>query len=453
MKNYLINKEQTITLFKANLVFIFLSLISSCATVTGGSYYSATALVPDHPYASVTHDGMKATHGQALVRIKRRNADKVSFVVEEKGCKPQTFSFHQRKFRGAAALGNLGFIVYMPFAVLGDALTGSWYKPDVAEANVSIKDTKSYIYTLDYSSCKKKDETTPVNRPLRVQQVTTLDQQLVKEETVIMSSDIDLNIPKTRNYNPNAIGVIIGNSNYNNTKNVDFAVKDAKTMKKYLINTLGYKEGNIMYVENGSYSKFRTIFGDQTSNNGKLNDWIKPGMSDVFIYYSGHGAPGLKDNKGYFVPVDGEPKYIENSCYPADVFYNNLAQLDAKSITVVIDACFSGAELFENISPIVVKASTENKINNGLVFASSSGGEVSSWYNEKQHGMFTYFFLKAMHNKNADANNDSQLTAQEIQNYITDHAEGVPYYSKRLHGVQQTPQLKGINKEKVIITY
>ncbi len=116
--------------------------------------------------------------------------------------------------------------------------------------------------------------------------------------------------------------------------------------------------------------------------------------------------------------------------------------------------CFSGADLFENISPIVVKASTSQaSIKNGLIFTSSSGDEVSSWYNAKSHGMFTYFFLKAIHDKNADANKDDNLTAQEIQNYISDHAEGIPYYSKRLHGVQQTPQLKGINKEKVLVTY
>ena len=445
MKKYLINKKKTITLFQASLLLIFFSLLSSCATITGGSYYNATALVPDHPSATVTHNSMQATHGQALVRIMRRNADKVSFVVEEKGCKPQTFSFHQRKFRSAAAIGNLGFIFYMPITVLCDALTGSWYKPDVTETNVSIKDTKSYIYTLDYSSCKRKDETTPV----KVEQVTTL----VQDETVLIRSDIDLNIPKTSISNSSAIAVVIGNSNYSNTKNVDFAVHDAKTMKKYLINTLGYKEGNIMYVENATSSKLEVIFGNERGPDGKLKDWIKPGISDVFIYYSGHGAPGLKDKKGYFVPVDGNPRYIENSCYPADVFYSNLSQLDAKSITVVIDACFSGADIFENISPIVVRASTENKINNGLVFTSSSGNQVSSWYNEKGHGMFTYFFLKAIHNKNADANNNGQLTAQEIQNYISNHSEGVPYYSKRLHGVQQTPQLKGINKEKVLIIY
>jgi len=262
-----------------------------------------------------------------------------------------------------------------------------------------------------------------------------------------------LNIPKTGASNSDAIAVVIGNSNYSNTKNVDFAVNDAKTMKKYLINTLGYKEGNIMYVENATNSKFEVIFGDERGPDGKLKDWIKPGRSDVFVYYSGHGAPGLNDKKGYLVPIDGEPQYIENSCYPADVFYNNLAQLDAKSITVVIDACFSGADLFESISPIVIKVTTENKINNGLVFTSSSANEVSSWYNEKGHGMFTYFFLKAIHDKNGDVNNDGQLTAQEIQNYITDHADGVPYYSKRLHGVQQTPQLEGVNKEKVIVTY
>ena len=40
----------------------------------------------------------------------------------------------------------------------------------------------------------------------------------------------------------------------------------------------------------------------------KLRSKGGPGL----FYYAGHGAPGLKDNKGYFVPVDCDPQYIEH---------------------------------------------------------------------------------------------------------------------------------------------
>ena len=74
---------------------------------------------------------------------------------------------------------------------------------------------------------------------------------------------------------------------------------------------LGYKEGNIFFVNNASKSDFELYFGNDKSYRGKLYNAVKEGRSDVFVYYSGHGAPGLKDKKGYFVPVEADPQRSE----------------------------------------------------------------------------------------------------------------------------------------------
>ncbi|TAG95337.1 MAG: hypothetical protein EAZ20_00345, partial [Bacteroidetes bacterium] len=79
--------------------------------------------------------------------------------------------------------------------------------------------------------------------------------------------------------------------------------------------------------------------------------------------------------------------------------------------------------------------------------------EVSCWYNEKSHGMFTYFFLKAIHNKNADLNKDNKLTLREIYQFIIDDAEGVPYYARRYRGVEQKPTLQGQNLDRVLVEF
>ena len=68
----------------------------------------------------------------------------------------------------------------------------------------------------------------------------------------------------------------------------------------------------------------------------------RPG-SDVVVFYSGHGVPGLKDRRGYLLPVDANPNTAEINGYPIDVLYANLSQLEeAKSVQVYLDACFSG---------------------------------------------------------------------------------------------------------------
>ena len=276
---------------------------------------------------------------------------------------------------------------------------------------------------------------------------------LTKVNKYFLGEDIEIP-PKTKLSNPNAVAVVIGNRDYKNVSDVKYALKDAISIENYLINVMGYKENNIYLVKNATQSDFTRIFGKEKNFKGELYNSVKEGKSDVFIYYSGHGAPGLNSKKSYFVPVNADPKYIEFVGYQADIFYENLSKLPAKSITVVIDACFSGANIINDISPVIIDVDDPViKLKNGVVISSSQARQVSTWLREKEHGLFTYFFLKAIHNKNADYNNDKQLTYNEIFDYISDNSEGVPYYARRIHGIEQTPTMQGQIRENVFVKY
>lgn len=266
-------------------------------------------------------------------------------------------------------------------------------------------------------------------------------------------SEIDYQLPKTAMANEDAIAVVIGNKDYRKTKSVDFALNDARSIKNYLTQVMGYKTANILYFENATLTDFTMLFGDKTNAKGKLYNLVKPNRSDVFVFYSGHGAPGLNDQKAYFVPVECDPQYVELTGYSTDVFYDNLAQIPARSMVVALDACFSGENIYKNISPIVIKSKGALGLKNGALLASSANNQVSTWYNEKGHGLFTYYFLKAIHNQNADYDRDKRLTLEEIYQYMNDSAEGIPYQARRLHNIIQTPQLKGQNQQKVLVTY
>ena len=324
------------------------------------------------------------------------------------------------------------------------------------EDNLPIK-LKISELTGDYGESfdlgLKMNRTTVASRDFKISPLAVENNRNL-ENSKILTIDIHEEIPEAGEENRDAIAVVMGNSFYKKTKNVDFAINDALAMRTYLIKTLGYKDGNIFYIENATQSDFMTYFGVKGNYKGKLFNAVKKNKSDVFIYYSGHGAPGLKDQKGYFVPVECDPQYVELGGYPLETFYENLAEIPAKSFTVILDACFSGADIFENISPIVIQVKNPvMKLNHGIVLASSSGNQVSSWYNEKQHGMFTYFFLKGIHNKNGDLNKDGQLTYEELYKFISDESEGVPYYARRLHGVEQNPTLQGNESKRVFVKY
>jgi len=276
----------------------------------------------------------------------------------------------------------------------------------------------------------------------------------VIENVATLTVDIAKDIPVTQTPNSNAYAVVIGNRDYLKVKNVDFAINDATLVKEYLIKTLGYRDENIFFIKNATKADFELYFGTKGNPRGKLFNAVRPdATSDVFVYYSGHGSPDVNDNKGYFVPVDADPQYVGVSGYSLDQLYENLAYIPAKSVTVVLDACFSGSGLLENISPVRIKFTNAlMTIKSGVVLSSSTGNQVSSWYPAKRHGLFTYFFLKSIHNRNADSNQDGVLTFEEIFSYTTDVNEGVPRYARKLHNVEQNPMILG-DKSLVFVRY
>ncbi|MBW2075923.1 MAG: caspase family protein [Deltaproteobacteria bacterium] len=282
-----------------------------------------------------------------------------------------------------------------------------------------------------------------------------IPQKIEIKDVATLSVDVDDNLPRARKQNKDGIAVIIGNRDYHiqDVPRVDFAIRDAAVMREYVINALGFRPGNIIYYENATQANFRTIFGTESDHKGKLFSWVKPGRSDVFIYYSGHGAPDPRSKTGYFVPTDCDPSTVRLNGYSLKTFYANLAKLPARSITVVLDSCFSGGSpkgmLLKNVSPVF--AQVDNPLVNlkkGAVFTSSTGDQVSSWYPEKRHGLFTYFFLKGLQGS-ADSNGDKRVTASEMKEYLKDE---VSYMARRLSMREQHPQFMG-NKEAVIIKY
>ncbi|MEI6702551.1 MAG: caspase family protein, partial [Deltaproteobacteria bacterium] len=262
-----------------------------------------------------------------------------------------------------------------------------------------------------------------------------------------LSVDVDQNIPEGEKAGKYDVAVIIGNRNYSvgGTPNVDYANRDAQTMRDYLIRTMGYDSANLIYAEDAGLSKFYEIFGtDRDPKAGKLFKWVKPGQSRVFIYYVGHGAPDIDSGEAYFVPVDANPQLLKVNGYRVQTFYDNLAKIPAQKITVVLDACFSGnsakGSLLKGTSALVRYEKLESKKpDSALVLTSSSADQVSSWYPEKRHSLFTYFFLKGLQGE-ADYNKDGRITAGELRSYLAEH---VPYMARRLTGNEQTPQVSG----------
>ena len=109
--------------------------------------------------------------------------------------------------------------------------------------------------------------------------------------------------------------------------------------------------------------------------------------------------------------------------------------------------------LIRNASPLMITVQHPLLAReHAAVFTASSGDQVSNWFAEKKHGMFTYFFLKGLQG-DADIDRNGELTVAEMQQYLTNEDAGIPFWSQREHQRRQTPQVITKDLDRVLVTY
>ena len=249
--------------------------------------------------------------------------------------------------------------------------------------------------------------------------------------------------------NPNGVAVIVGNKAYDHERvpEVSYAHRDAAAFKRYVIDVLGFDPENIIELLDASQAELWTVFGSERSHEGTtLWSYLHPRGSDVVVYYSGHGVPGLRDKRGYLLPRDADPNTAEINGYPIDVLYENLGKLeDARSVTVYLDACFSGDShdgmLVRSASPVYVSGELPGEVAEKItVLTAASGQQLASWDEEAKHGLFTEHLLDALYGK-GDEDGDGRVTAAEVVEYLLTHMTRA---ARRVHKRRQEATLNGL---------
>ena len=266
-------------------------------------------------------------------------------------------------------------------------------------------------------------------------------------DVATVSVDVEKDIPRSRQSGKNDLAVVFGIERYKNVPGVTFAKRDAQWMMKYFEDVLGIPAARIYYKTDSdvSLAELKMAFGGWLSKRLQ-ND------SNVFIYYAGHGSPDIKQNKAYLIPYDGNPNYASVTGYELNALYQQLGELGAASVTVFLDACFSGANresemLLADARPVFMEVNTA-LTGNVTVFSASSGKEISSAWPEKKHGIFSYYLMKGMRG-DADDNQDKKITVGELGDYLKNNVTATAGMLDR----DQTPGLETRDRERVLINY
>jgi len=216
-----------------------------------------------------------------------------------------------------------------------------------------------------------------------------------------------------------------------------YSSHDAKLMKEYLSKFVGVPEENlfIMTDDQATKSEIEILMQDKTKRLVKEGD-------TVYFYYAGHGIPDVGDQTPYILPSDGNPDNPRMSGYPLERLYNDLRDLKAKNVYIFVDTCFSGMVGREQKEKILLAGSRPGTLivkdpviasEKIALLAASRENQISNYYKEEEHGLFTCYLLKGMIGE-SDRNQDKKVDIEELYTYVSNNVEST---SRRLFGMNR----------------
>lgn len=241
-------------------------------------------------------------------------------------------------------------------------------------------------------------------------------QTIVHQKETVGASDVDVNIPEVHASNDKTFAVIIANENYESVSKVAMAGNDGTTFSKYCSRTLGIPETNIRLYKDATFGGMIHAMQDLRNIATAFSGDIQ-----VIFYYAGHGIPDEATKDAYLLPVDADGTQTE-VCYSLNKLYSELSTLNARSVVVFLDACFSGStsdggNILASARGVALKAKKETPKGNMVVFSAASDAETAFPYQEEGHGLFTYYLLKKLQETKGN------VSLKELGTYISSNVK------------------------------
>lgn len=289
--------------------------------------------------------------------------------------------------------------------------------------NASFYEDKGIIYLQEGNM---KGASTMWNKVVDIS--LSYAQESTSELARAMNHSVDYGIPVANSRQLNTYAIVIANENYKRVPNVPYAHNDGNIFRKYLTSAFGIPKENVEYLEDASLNDIKYALTNVAQRCNAFKNQVT-----VIIYYAGHGVPDEKTAEAFLLPADGfgtDP----SSGLNLDDFYASLSAMPAKSVVVLLDACFSGAKrdggMLMATRGITIKPKMQVPDGKLIVLSATSNDETAFPIEQQKHGLFTYTLLRTIQESGGD------ITWGELADHVT---ETVKIRSIDLNGKLQTP--------------
>jgi WD40 repeat protein len=232
-------------------------------------------------------------------------------------------------------------------------------------------------------------------------------------------------------YKPKLYVLAVGISNHPVKKaRLKWAAQDAADV----VEALEAQKG-ILYKE-----VYSLLLHDEKATRDEIRrglNWLQreTNQRDVAILFlAGHGFRN-EFGEYYFLPYDGRPDEAELSSLSGYDIRAFLQKISGKT-AVFIDTCYSGGlhagKRVTDSSPDIERFANElaESQSGVIVFASSTGKQLSQEDDKWRNGAFTEALLEGLSGK-ADYTKDSYLFVSEIETYLSDRVSQLTYKKQK----------------------
>ncbi|MCC6931524.1 MAG: caspase family protein [Gemmatimonadaceae bacterium] len=255
--------------------------------------------------------------------------------------------------------------------------------------------------------------------------VAARDSSGTVERGALNSAAVDRDLPVAATRRPDAIAVLLGVERYKQLPDARFAERDVALMRRYAVEALGVNDDvEHLYARTGADvtgGELRKVFGEA--------GWLARRVTantDLVVYWAGHGAPDAARRSPFLLPWDADPAFVSETGFALGDLFDRLARLPARSIVVILDACFTGvsrdgAALAPGARATVLSVEHPALVRRQMgVITAARGAQLAGDLPDARHGLLTYWIARGLRGE-ADADSNNAISIAELGRFAERH--------------------------------
>lgn len=166
----------------------------------------------------------------------------------------------------------------------------------------------------------------------------------------------------------------------------------------------------------------------------------------LLVHFACHGM--LVNEKPVFITHETRKSILEQKALPLSEVELKIRESKARRVILTIDACHSGVEIGREPGNSEFIWNTYELAEGFALIAASTAQQIAQEWQEKQHGVFTYYLLEGLSSRKADRINKGFVTVDDLKTYVLD---GLRRWNVEHGGFLQEPTARTEGMGDIII--